>query len=110
MAKKAFEEEIYRKITLCDLILFGISSVLDKKEKCSFEDMVKECFSLFPKSFSFSQFPKWPDSRKFDRQIRFLRKKKLLIGRPETFLSLTKTGQKRVEEIAKLFRQRRLKI
>ena len=110
MKKKSFEEELYQKSSLNDLIIFGIYSASGKEGKCSFEKLVKECFSLFPKSFSFSQFPKWPDSRKLDRPLRLLRKKKLITGSPKTFFSLTKFGKKTAEEIAKTFRQRKLQL
>lgn len=110
MAKKSFDEEIYRRISINDLILFSVYSLLDKENKCTFEGLVKECFALFPKSFSFSKFPEWPDSRKLDRPLRSLRKKKLISGGPKTFFSLTKTGKKTAGEIAKVFRQRKLKL
>ena len=107
MAKKSFDQELYRKISLNELILFSIFSAA---EKCTFEELIKECFTLFPKSFSFGRFPKWPDSRKLDRPLRSLRKRKLIIGNPKTFFSLTKLGKKTAEDVAKVFRQRKLKL
>ena len=110
MKKKTFEEELYQKVSLNDLILFSIFSAAEKKGKCTFEELVKECFVLFPKSFSFSHLLKWPDSRKLDRPLRSLRKRKLITGDPKTLFSLTKLGKKRAEETTKIFRQRKLKI
>jgi len=49
-----------------------------------------------------------PDSRKIDRPLRTLRKRRLIKGDPKTFFTLTKTGQKIAEEIATTFRQRKL--
>lgn len=108
--KKSIEEELYRKVSTNDLILFSIYSVMAKKEKCGFERLVKECFILFPKSFSFLGISKWPDSRKLDRPLRTLRKRKLITGDPKSFFSLTKLGRKTAEEVAKTFRQRKLKL
>src|SRR4030042_6149819 len=105
MENKYFEEELYQSVSLNDLIVFSIFSLLGEKRKCTLEELVKECFILFPKNFSLSRFPKWPDSRKLDRPLRSLRKEKLITGNPGTFFSLTKTGKKRAEETAKLFRQ-----
>ncbi len=129
---KSFDSEIYQKISMSDLILFAIASVLENKEVCTFERLVKECFSFFPKSFNLfpaqkgrrleraslsaggslntigGQDPKWPDSRKIDRPLRTLRSKKLISGGPKRFFFLTKTGKKRAEEISKKFRQKRL--
>jgi len=110
MAKKikAFDEALYKKVRIVDLILFSIYSVMENKEKCTFERLTKECFTLFPKAFDFSSHPKWPDSRKLDRPLRTIRKMKLISGNPKTSFSLTKNGKKRAEEISKVFRQRKL--
>jgi len=106
--KKAFDQELYKKIRITDLILFGINSVIENEEKCTFERLIKECFTLFPKAFSFSQYSQWPDSLKLDRQLRTLRKRKLITGNPKTQFSLTKLGKKIALETAKSFRQRKL--
>lgn len=116
---KSFDDELYKKIRITDLILFGINSVIEKNEKCTpldskrltgctFERLIKECFTLFPRAFGFSQYPQWPDSRKLDRPLRLLRNKKLITGNPKTSFSLTKSGKKIAEETAKNFRQRKL--
>lgn len=110
MKKKSFDQELYQRISLNELILFSIFSAVGKREKCTFEELIKECFTLFPKGFSFVSFPKWPDSRKLDRPLRSLRKRKLITGNPKTFFALTKTGKKIAEEVAKIFRQRKLKL
>jgi len=108
MPKKAFVSELYKKVSIYDLILFGVYSVNSKKEKCSYERLVKECFDFFPKSFSFSEMPNWPDARKLDRSLRALRKKKMLIGDPKNVFVLTKLGRSLAEDTGKIFRQGRL--
>ena len=108
--KKLIEEELYKRVSLNNLILFSIYSVTAKKERCTFERLIKECFALFPMSFSFPEISKWPDSRKLDRSLRTLRRNKLLVGDPKTIFSLTKLGKKTTEEVAKTFRQRKLKL
>ena len=110
MKKKLFDEELYERVPINDLILFSVQSVNEGKEKCTFGRLVKECFALFPKSFSLSQLSKWPDSRKLDRPLRSLRKRKLIAGDPKTFFILTNLGKKAAGEIAKTFRQRKLKL
>jgi len=115
---------LYKKVRITDLILFGINSVIESEEdksssspfaiarkneeKCTFERLIEECFTLFPKEFGFSQHPQWPDSLKLDRQLRILRKRKLITGNPKTSFFLTKLGKKIALEIAKSFRQRKL--
>jgi hypothetical protein len=108
--RKIFDEELYKSKPINDLILFSIYFITEKKKKCTFENLTKECFSLFPKVFSFSKYQKWPDSRKIDRPLRGLRNKKLIKGNPKTFFSLTKTGRKAAIQISRIFRQRKLKI
>ena len=93
------KEEVYTKIPAAQLIVLGLYSLQKKKENCTFEKLIEECFSLFPKAFSFSRHPEWPDSLKFDRTLRTLREKGLIVGHPSTFYSLTKFGEKIAKEI-----------
>ena len=108
MKKTSLDEEFYKKRSINDLILFSIFTLTEKKEKCTFENLVKTCFTLFPKRFALSNHPKWPDSRKPDRPLRTLRKEKLITGSPSTTFSLTKAGRKKALEIAKSFQQKQL--
>jgi len=105
-----FDKEIYRKISISNLIIFSIYSIYEKKGKCSFSDLVEECFASFPEKFFLAGIKKWPDSRKFDRPLRHLRRKKLIISSPNGDFKLTKTGEKIAKETARIFRQERLGI
>lgn len=100
----------FKKIGINNLILFCLYSLAEKKEKATFEALIKECFFSFPEIFSFSNLPKWPDSRKLDRPLRDLRKKKLIQGTPRTIFSLTKAGRNLAEKIVKTLAQKRLEI
>jgi len=106
--KKSFDKELYKNLGINELILLGIYSIVNNGEKCTFERLVKESFNLFPEAFCFSKNPEWPDSRKLDRPLRTLRKRKLITGNPKTFFTLTKLGKKIAEETATTFRQRKL--
>lgn len=96
---KSYDEDTYLKIEVWRLILFGIYSVLSKGETCTFERLIAECFINFPKVFCFKRYPQWPDSLKFDRPLRTLREKGLIVGgaggkySPGEF-SLTDFGEK----------------
>jgi len=92
---KCYDEEVYTRIEMQDLILFGIYSVSKNGEICTFERLVAECFMGFPKIFAFKRFPEWPDSLKFDRPLRTLREKGLIVGGAKDYLSLTKFGEKK---------------
>jgi hypothetical protein len=91
-----------------DLILFCIHSVVLNNEQCSFERLVKECFTLFPETLRFPRYLIWPDSRKLDRPLRALRDDKLIIGDPKSYFMLTKDGEKKAAEISKALRQGKL--
>jgi len=108
--KKSFNKELYKNLGINELILLGIYSIVNNGGKFTFEKLVKESFNLFPETFCFSQYPEWPDSRKLDRPLRTLRKRKLITGNPKTHFSLTGLGKKMAIEILKTFRQRQLKI
>jgi len=95
-------------ISVNDLLLFSIHSVVLSNEKCSFDRLVKECFTLFPDTIKFLRYPIWPDSRKLDRPLRALRKGKLIIGDPKSFFMLTEEGSKRAIFIDKILRQGKL--
>ena len=111
MDQRAWPEEIYRKASINNLILLSFWS-LGSDKKISFERLLEQCFHLFPKKFSFSDYKKWPDSRKLDRPLRNLRAQKLVKYRVEenkaqTFF-LSQSGKKKATEIMNLFRQRKL--
>jgi len=98
----------YNSIPKENLIVFGIYSVTKNGEGCSFERLVKECFTLFPKVFAFSRYPEWPDSLKFDRQLRTLRERGWIVGGARTSISLTKFGEKIAEETEQMLAGSRL--
>ncbi len=89
-----------------DLILFILYSFGDKES--SFEKLAKECFSRFPQIFSLRDYPQLLDTRKLDRPLRTLRKRKLIKGDPQTFFSLTSQGKKEAQEITKKLLQKKL--
>ena len=98
----------FSKVSVNDLILFCIHSVVANSEQCSFERLVKECFTLFPDTLKFTRYPIWPDSRKLDRPLRALRDEKLILGDPKTYFILTDTGEVRAAAVAKSLRQGKL--
>lgn len=91
-----------------DLILFCVHSVVSNSEQCSFERLIKECFTLFPETLRFQRYPVWPDSRKLDRPLRALRDEKLIIGDPKTYFILTKLGEQKAANVSKTLRQGKL--
>jgi len=96
--KIIYDEKIYTNVGLENLILYGIYLVSERRENCTFEKLVAECFSRFPKVFAFKRYPEWPDSLKFARPLRKLREKGMIVGIIKNSFSLTKFGgQKAIE-------------
>ncbi len=108
MMKKINKNLAFDKTSINDLILFNIYSVIVNNEICSFERLLKECFTLFPEVFGFARYPLWPDSRRLDRPLRSLRDGKLIKGDPKTEFFLTKEGKEKAQQIAKILRQGKL--
>lgn len=75
-----YKEDVYTKVAVQNLMTFGVYSVIQNKETCTFERLVAECFFLFPKVFGLKRYPEWPDTLKFDRATRSLRERGLIIG------------------------------
>ncbi len=108
MAKK--DTSAYENEPINDLIIFGIYNVLENDRKCVFERLVKECFTLFPRAFCFDSYRDWPDSRRLDRPLRWLRKEKIVVGDPKTSFTLTKLGKEKAIIIEKRLRQKKLNL
>jgi len=96
------------KHSINDLILFSIYSLSKSSKKCTFQNLIKECFSLFPKEFCFSEHHKWPDARKLDRSLRTLRQNKTISGNLQSSFKLTSSGKKIAEDVTKTFCQKKL--
>jgi len=106
--KLAFDEQLYGSARIADLILFAMLSLKGSGKECIFENLIKECFILFPKTVSFSEHPRWPDSRKIDRPLRTLRKQKLITGNPRDSFFLTREGERLAQEVFRKLRQGKL--
>lgn len=108
MKKVVIEEELYKRASIGDLILFCIYVLNEEKKECSFGNLTRKCFDLFPKTFRLSGYLKWPDTRKLDRPLRALRKQNFISGNPSTSFELTPKGKKRASKITESFRQGKL--
>lgn len=106
--KTAYDEQLYENARIADLILFAMLSLKGSAKKSTFENLIEECFILFPKAVNFFCHPRWPDSRRIDRPLRTLRKQGLIMGNPKDSFVLTKEGEKIAQEIIKKLRQGKL--
>ena len=103
-------EASYTEMDLHSLLLICISNIVANNEDCTFERLVYECFTNFPKAFCLFRYPQWPDSNKLDRPLRKLRERGLIVGSPKMGFLLTENGKHYVARAKKMLeRQMKLK-
>lgn len=108
--EKNCPKQVYKKVSINDLILVSLFRLEASGQKPSFEKLFKQCFDAFPDKFSLEIYPDLPDSRKLDRALRSLRAIKMIKGSPRDFFSLTTMGKKRASQTTNLFRQKKLQL
>jgi len=93
--------EAYEAIGVDQLVVYCAREVLDKREECTLERLVYECFTRFPKKFGLSRYPQWPDSTKVYRSWRrCVITDKWLVGSPQAGFRMTSRGEKIADEVA----------
>ncbi len=102
---KSFDESIYTSVSLTKLTIFAISRIAKNGEECAYERVVKECFSLFPKRFSFQRYPDWPDGTRVKIEILRCRDKGWLTGNEKNGFQITSLGKRGAEEVLKELKQ-----
>jgi len=84
----------YEKIGLDRLLVYCAKKIIDRGDDCTFEALVYECFSLFPRKFSLANYPEWPDSARVDKSWRRCRSDKgWLYGTAKEGLKITEAGR-----------------
>lgn len=91
-------------------VLMSIDMALKTHGKCTFSELVREAFKLYPNEFSLKDIPEWPDSLKFDRPLRKLREEGFISGSHSTEFFLSSKGQKEIEEIKAISAKQQLTI
>lgn len=95
-----------KKINIDQLLLFSLSELITDSRQTTFENLVAECFRLFPDEFSLKGFiNKYPDSSRVDKSWRRCRTdKKWISGSVAHGFSITPLGEKEVAKIKKSFK------
>jgi len=89
-----FGPESYTHIGIDQLLTYASYRVLIKKETCTFERLVYECFILFPLKFGFQRYPQWPDSARINKAwLRCRTDKGWLAGNIKEGFRLTPAGE-----------------
>lgn len=88
-----------KKLTIVEMILIGLFALEKSRKSATFENLVGECFKLFPEAFGLVYFPNCPDTLKFDRTLRKLKEKGLIEGHIRSTFRFTEKGNKFVKII-----------
>jgi predicted transcriptional regulator len=103
--KSPFDEKVYTSISLTKLTIFAISKVVENGEECAYERVVNECFTLFPKRFSFQRYPEWPDGARLKIEILRCRDNGWVTGNEKNGFQITSLGKRVAEEVLKELQQ-----
>jgi len=109
-SKKISQIKDYSKFNIDELFIYALYHLIQRKKNWSIENLIAECFQLFPKKFGMHLYPQWPDSRRVEKSWRRCRSdKKWLIGKPGSGFKLTPIGEKIAREIErKLFQHKKV--
>lgn len=99
--KRQFDENIYASVSLTKLTIFAIHEIANNGEECAYERIVKECFTLFPKRFSFRRYPEWPDGSRIKIEILRCRDNGWVTGKERNGFQITSSGRRVAQEVLK---------
>lgn len=95
-----FTPELYRKISLNELVMYAVYAIAETKKEINSEDIVAACFLLFPERFSLRGYPQWPDSTVVNKRWLDCRSRRYITGSTAHGFSLTPEGLQVAERTA----------
>ncbi|MBI2165468.1 MAG: hypothetical protein HYU29_03570 [Chloroflexi bacterium] len=99
-----FDSEVYERIGYDELTNYAIYSIANKGAEATFENLVAEAFTLFPKRFSLRGYPQWPDSAVINKSwLRCRTDKHYIEGSVKEGFKLTPKGLRVAEEVERRF-------
>jgi hypothetical protein len=88
-------EAVYESVPLDELLVCAVRRIFDSGEECTFERLVCEAFTLFPKKFGFQRYPHWPDSARVNKTwLRCRTDKGWIAGGVQEGFRLTPKGER----------------
>jgi hypothetical protein len=99
--KRKFDQAIYCNIPYDDLLVYALYSVIEKKLDTTFENLVVECYELFPERFGLPGFINiYPDSAQVEKSwLRCRTDKSLITGNKAQGFHLTDRGYDLVQKV-----------
>lgn len=100
IAAREFAPGLYEGIGYDELTNYAIYSLIRKGMETTFENIVAEAFTLFPRRFSLRGYPEWPDSAVVNKSwLRCRTDKHYIEGSVKEGFRLTPKGLKVAEEM-----------
>lgn len=102
MKNNSLDPAIYIDLSYDDLVVYALHSIIDQGKDPSFENLVVECFILFPKKFGLPGFTDiYPDSAQVNKSwLRCRTDKGLISGSKAQGFQLTDRGLNLAKEIS----------
>lgn len=99
-ALERFSPAVYERIGYDELTTFAIYSLIRNGKETTFENIVAEAFTLFPRRFSLRGYPDWPDASVVNKSwLRCRTDKHYIEGSVKEGFRLTPKGLKTAEQI-----------
>jgi hypothetical protein len=101
--ENTFDARIYKSIPYDDLLVFALYSVIQNNIDSNFENLVVECYTLFPERFGLPGYiEKYPDSAQVEKSwLRCRTDKGLITGNKAQGFELTARGIETVQKTQK---------
>lgn len=95
-----------KKLNIDQLLLFSLFKLVNEGKQTTFENLVAECFKLFPNDFGLKGFTKkYPDSSRVDKTWRRCRTdRKWISGSVAHGFTITSLGRKELDKINKILK------
>lgn len=102
--KEIYDPTIYKNIPYDDLLMAALYSLVEKKIESNFENLVVECFILFPQRFGLpGYYNKYPDSSQVEKSwLRCRTDKGLITGNKAHGFQITTAGLEVVQKTQKI--------
>lgn len=90
---KRNDPKVYAHISYDDLLVYALFKLQQENKHSTFENLVYECFALFPRRFQLPGYPNWPDSSLVEKSwLRCRSDKGLIYGSKSKGFTLTSKG------------------
>lgn len=99
----SMDSSLYEQISYDDLVTHVVYRLIAAQKETTFENIVAEAFTLFPKRFGLRGYPQWPDAAVVNKSwLRCRTDKKYIAGSVKDGFKLTQRGLEVAEKVLNL--------